>query len=213
MLCLPYSLFSCILFFYFFFFFQAEDGIRDTSVTGVQTCALPISNISTGNTARGDAVVKALALLYHDVVDAGDWDASGFPDPVSATYKLDRHDFARHLEVASAVAARRGPVHDLLDVIPGPPRVLLTFDDGGGSRGGGPGRAVHLGTHGSLPGRGRLPRRRALRPAARRPCRRGRCARVRRPRRPLAPALVVESQEGGQSRGRRSLPGALAAGA
>src|SRR5437879_13666856 len=27
----------------FVFFFQAEDGIRDTSVTGVQTCALPIS--------------------------------------------------------------------------------------------------------------------------------------------------------------------------
>src|SRR5260370_4067307 len=25
-----------------FFFFQAEDGIRDSSVTGVQTCALPI---------------------------------------------------------------------------------------------------------------------------------------------------------------------------
>src|SRR5262249_57684309 len=31
-----------ILFFFFFFFFQAEDGIRDWSVTGVQTCALPI---------------------------------------------------------------------------------------------------------------------------------------------------------------------------
>src|SRR5262249_56336544 len=28
---------------YAFFFFQAEDGIRDWSVTGVQTCALPIS--------------------------------------------------------------------------------------------------------------------------------------------------------------------------
>ena len=28
-----------------FFFFQAEDGIRDTSVTGVQTCALPIYHI------------------------------------------------------------------------------------------------------------------------------------------------------------------------
>ena len=26
----------------FFFFFQAEDGIRDIGVTGVQTCALPI---------------------------------------------------------------------------------------------------------------------------------------------------------------------------
>src|SRR5689334_24184888 len=33
--------FDCILF--FFFFFQAEDGIRDGTVTGVQTCALPIS--------------------------------------------------------------------------------------------------------------------------------------------------------------------------
>src|SRR5256885_14874132 len=28
---------------YVFFFFQAEDGIRDYKVTGVQTCALPIS--------------------------------------------------------------------------------------------------------------------------------------------------------------------------
>src|SRR5437867_10510288 len=31
-----------LLFFLFFFFFQAEDGIRDRTVTGVQTCALPI---------------------------------------------------------------------------------------------------------------------------------------------------------------------------
>src|SRR2546427_12649768 len=30
--------------FVFFFFFQAEDGIRDLTVTGVQTCALPISD-------------------------------------------------------------------------------------------------------------------------------------------------------------------------
>src|SRR2546422_11363938 len=28
--------------FFFLFFFQAEDGIRDVAVTGVQTCALPI---------------------------------------------------------------------------------------------------------------------------------------------------------------------------
>src|SRR2546430_4347952 len=33
-----------------FFFFQAEDGIRDLTVTGVQTCALPISDISGGVT-------------------------------------------------------------------------------------------------------------------------------------------------------------------
>src|SRR2546429_841834 len=31
-----------------FFFFQAEDGIRDVAVTGVQTCALPISDTQDG---------------------------------------------------------------------------------------------------------------------------------------------------------------------
>src|SRR5690348_17662732 len=35
--------FFCFSFWFFFFFFQAEDGIRDGRVTGVQTCALPIS--------------------------------------------------------------------------------------------------------------------------------------------------------------------------
>ena len=34
--------FSTFFSFVFFFFFQAEDGIRDRLVTGVQTCALPI---------------------------------------------------------------------------------------------------------------------------------------------------------------------------
>src|SRR5256885_4126308 len=33
----------------FFFFFQAEDGIRDYKVTGVQTCALPICEIIGGS--------------------------------------------------------------------------------------------------------------------------------------------------------------------
>src|SRR5256885_6878207 len=33
---------SVYLLLFFFFFFQAEDGIRDYKVTGVQTCALPI---------------------------------------------------------------------------------------------------------------------------------------------------------------------------
>ena len=34
--------FLFLLLLLFFFFFQAEDGIRDIGVTGVQTCALPI---------------------------------------------------------------------------------------------------------------------------------------------------------------------------
>src|SRR5205807_6786367 len=40
------QLFLYLLF--FFFFFQAEDGIRDYKVTGVQTCALPISRRRSG---------------------------------------------------------------------------------------------------------------------------------------------------------------------
>src|SRR5205085_6992252 len=36
------SIYLCDVLFFFFFFFQAEDGIRDLTVTGVQTCALPI---------------------------------------------------------------------------------------------------------------------------------------------------------------------------
>jgi peptidoglycan/xylan/chitin deacetylase (PgdA/CDA1 family) len=67
------------------------------------------------------------------VVGAGDWDASGFPGPVPAAYKLERGDFERHLTAATAVAARRGTVGDLLEATPGPAPVLLTFDDGGAS--------------------------------------------------------------------------------
>src|SRR6266850_4051716 len=43
--------------FLFYFFFQAEDGIRDYKVTGVQTCALPISvedNLELGAYRRKD---------------------------------------------------------------------------------------------------------------------------------------------------------------
>src|SRR5690554_7325969 len=51
----------------FFFFFQAEDGIRDADVTGVQTCALPIYwipgmegviNISIPELMQGDIPIK-----------------------------------------------------------------------------------------------------------------------------------------------------------
>src|SRR5216684_4296375 len=46
---------------FFFFFFQAEDGIRDVAVTGVQTCALPIFAGCTHNATR-EAVARAEKL-------------------------------------------------------------------------------------------------------------------------------------------------------
>src|SRR2546421_1225778 len=51
--------------FLFFFFFQAEDGIRDLIVTGVQTCALPIYRHRLG------AIAMLRAVLLHHHHDAG----------------------------------------------------------------------------------------------------------------------------------------------
>src|SRR5690349_25126947 len=52
-----------------FFFFQAEDGIRDLYVTGVQTCALPI--FQGGNVGGPAARVQRLCLKLHEAVFVG----------------------------------------------------------------------------------------------------------------------------------------------
>src|SRR2546427_6875607 len=54
------SLEYCTLF--FFFFFQAEDGIRDLTVTGVQTCALPIF-LTFDNESKGAIVLEHMNEL------------------------------------------------------------------------------------------------------------------------------------------------------
>src|SRR2546422_5922219 len=53
---LVYCIHFCV---HFFFFFQAEDGIRDVAVTGVQTCALPIFHISACVHARNTPASSA----------------------------------------------------------------------------------------------------------------------------------------------------------
>src|SRR2546430_6921965 len=53
----------------FFFFFQAEDGIRDLTVTGVQTCALPISRggeICHTTESDGEFRPRELLRMYRD---------------------------------------------------------------------------------------------------------------------------------------------------
>src|SRR5256886_16991686 len=74
---------------YVFFFFQAEDGIRDLTVTGVQTCALPISleevlklqpefapglqHLAWVHIAEGDSADAAQALVRAErLADPGD---------------------------------------------------------------------------------------------------------------------------------------------
>src|SRR6266496_4997000 len=56
------------IFGYFFFFFQAEDGIRDLYVTGVQTCALPIS-LGRRATVRAAALINGSAAHSVEVDD------------------------------------------------------------------------------------------------------------------------------------------------
>src|SRR5690349_24495111 len=51
------------LFFFFFFFFQAEDGIRDLYVTGVQTCALPIYLEKRGKITQGDDLAPGVLKM------------------------------------------------------------------------------------------------------------------------------------------------------
>src|SRR2546430_13532031 len=52
------------------FFFQAEDGIRDLTVTGVQTCALPISFTRRGRSPRFRSAVSPLAKLVESALFA-----------------------------------------------------------------------------------------------------------------------------------------------
>src|SRR3712207_1261484 len=58
----------------FFFFFQAEDGIRDIGVTGVQTCALPISEAHADHIVtpciHGKVHIRILFAVTHHVVKA-----------------------------------------------------------------------------------------------------------------------------------------------
>src|ERR1022692_4488942 len=77
-------------YFVFFFFFQAEDGIRDYKVTGVQTCALPICFIT-----HDDAVV--LHIQLDDVNRLGRGDAQTFA--LADGVKLDAVVMAKHLVV------------------------------------------------------------------------------------------------------------------
>src|SRR2546422_5508730 len=70
----------CVLSLFCFFFFQAEDGIRDVAVTGVQTCALPIwldalldrrpSELAAGQLARAPVQERIEPQQLCDASDA-----------------------------------------------------------------------------------------------------------------------------------------------
>src|SRR2546427_7339 len=105
------SVYCCMAaFFGFFFFFQAEDGIRDLTVTGVQTCALPISQqFGAAGFIPKSAPAEAIGTALQEVLDGGSW----FP-PMAA----------ERSEADAALAAR------LAQLTPQQFRVLLCLADG-----------------------------------------------------------------------------------
>src|SRR5699024_11701334 len=59
----------CLVLLFFFFFFQAEDGIRDRNVTGVQTCALPIlTRRSFNNSKRSSILFSNFAMFFSNAL-------------------------------------------------------------------------------------------------------------------------------------------------
>src|SRR5256885_8561313 len=82
--------FDYLFLFFFFFFFQAEDGIRDYKVTGVQTCALPIS-----------CALRDAAMFPRPGSSA--WARLALPPPINASFTTS----ARHFRPRRSLLARR----------------------------------------------------------------------------------------------------------
>src|SRR5574343_1200946 len=61
--------------FFFFFFFQAEDGIRDRDVTGVQTCALPIYIVLVAPPGTGKSITSVASEFLTWYKDSGEINA------------------------------------------------------------------------------------------------------------------------------------------
>src|SRR2546430_4425443 len=104
------------------FFFQAEDGIRDLTVTGVQTCALPISRRRVEEALRRHPLASINAADRPYTMLAWYYAEAGHPDrgrqllaeyEVAVPEGLRRRDAFRH-GAAAAVAFAEGRVQDAI---------------------------------------------------------------------------------------------------
>src|SRR2546430_17005866 len=76
-----------------FFFFQAEDGIRDLTVTGVQTCALPISStavLEQAPVAPLPAPTSSAMVIFENVTKIYEPDVVALRD---ITFGVDKGEF------------------------------------------------------------------------------------------------------------------------
>src|SRR5436305_7685008 len=92
---------------FFLFFFQAEDGIRDADVTGVQTCALPISRLEN---RAGEFIECFLVLRVGlDPTRTRLRLTRGFQQIPGDAFPRCRAPFAIWQIVDATTGARRGP--------------------------------------------------------------------------------------------------------
>src|SRR5687767_15374707 len=91
-------------FFIFFFFFQAEDGIRDKLVTGVHTCALPISS----GFERFQAVAHRFLPLGAAFDRGGEGAAAESLAVEPLLARADHHPHLVHPQIGRASCRERG---------------------------------------------------------------------------------------------------------
>src|SRR2546421_8840569 len=111
MCCISSAMF-CLCFSFLLFFFQAEDGIRDLIVTGVQTCALPIS-MTRGN-AHNEAShpggeVRRLIPRMNAAKNPGEKAVAGHGKPNARLADLEHRSEERR--VGKECRSRWSPYH------------------------------------------------------------------------------------------------------
>src|SRR2546426_5767189 len=104
-----------------FFFFQAEDGIRDYKVTGVQTCALPIFSLDEAKNgeitpATLERAASEMARLF-DIRYGGFGTAPKFPHPAAVQFLLarwhdTREDWMREVVEKTLAGMAKGGIRD-----------------------------------------------------------------------------------------------------
>src|SRR5256884_698714 len=111
----------------YFFFFQAEDGIRDVAVTGVQTCALPILDArADGSQGAGpDGTLRLFQGLEQRVPERLDLPAPELPDTgepgaivwrrLGASDRLEDRAPAQHAGIERQL--RGGPIANRLEAL------------------------------------------------------------------------------------------------
>src|SRR5205085_8411812 len=98
-----------------FFFFQAEDGIRDLTVTGVQTCALPISSRKAWENRVGECSSRSPLDSRITTIRIGSGTPAALMRPASTIHTLSATDRkpwrSEERRVGKECRTRRSPTH------------------------------------------------------------------------------------------------------